>query len=863
MNRKKLVVFCFVTLLYISTGANAMTSPNIHHFTLENGLNVALVKDELSPIVSARTYIRAGSIDEGALLGSGASHYLEHLVAGGTTSKRSEDEYKRSIALLGGAFNAYTTVDHTCYYINTTENLTNEAIDMLYEWMFYNTLEEKECDRERKVIQKEIEKNNAHIGRKFYQQSQKNFYKTHPLQFPVIGYLDAFNSITRESLNEYYKKFYVPSNMFLIIAGNIEIEETMSYIEKTFGTEPSLPKPIREIFNEPLPFSPRVSLEFDTTNVTSISMRFPTVDLYSPFLYPLDLLDYILGNGDDSILNKVIVEEKKLAYSINVSSYTPDFTSGYFDISAEIDSKNKDRFEEEIFAVLSNIKNGKISKKDIEKAKKQKIAEQILDITSAEDKASSIGQSLLYGYTTTFFDNYAENFKQLTKKDLVRTATQFLDKNKCIITIQQPKNETEQLSEKTSSISPLSTKKITLDNGLKIIMIQDNSAKKVFIQSMIMGGIRKENKNNNGIGHMMMEMLGKESKNFSKQKIRDLIEGNGAELGAGMGNNTFYVHMYSLSEDFNALLPIFFDVWLTPVFSVDEYSETKRQTLKEIEQIPDDWYTFGITTFKAAFFGNHPYGLPHIGRKESIENISINDIQQYHDHLINPNNTVITVVGNFDEKTTVNIIKKNMEKLNKKNKKNRPIDRSFHTKETENKIEIPQEVAAIFIGFDGTSFSEPNESIRLDLVDSVLSGMRYPGGRLHSLLREKGLVYMVHGSNQEGIENGTFYIVALSSKDSIKEVTSIIFEQIDAIKNSPVSDNEFEEAIAQLTFHSKDKISTRESLSTLMATDELYGRGYLFYQKNKEKINELSKEDVMKYAKKYLVNPQIYIFENK
>ena len=234
----------FLTIVTLSLGANAMNS-NTTHITLENGLDVVLVQDDFSPVISARTYVRAGSIDEGSLLGGGASHYLEHLVAGGTTSKNTEDTYKNKISLLGGAYNAYTTLDHTAYFINTTPEYTEDAVQILYEWMFYNTLDKSEFERERSVIQKEIEKNNAHLMRKFYYQAQRNFFKTHPIRFPVIGYLDRFNKITRDELEDYYKTYYVPSNMSLVIAGNLDKEALLKQIEETFGSQPMRPKPIR------------------------------------------------------------------------------------------------------------------------------------------------------------------------------------------------------------------------------------------------------------------------------------------------------------------------------------------------------------------------------------------------------------------------------------------------------------------------------------------------------------------------------------------------------------------------------------------------------------------------------------------
>ena len=103
---------------------------DVKEVVLDNGLTVVVVPDPSASLVSVKTFVRAGSIDEQPFLGHGLSHYLEHVVAGGSTSVRTEDQYKEKISLLGGAFNAYTTTDHTSYYINTVPEFTLDAVDI-------------------------------------------------------------------------------------------------------------------------------------------------------------------------------------------------------------------------------------------------------------------------------------------------------------------------------------------------------------------------------------------------------------------------------------------------------------------------------------------------------------------------------------------------------------------------------------------------------------------------------------------------------------------------------------------------------------------------------------------------------------
>jgi zinc protease len=858
MIKKSTLIF----LVIFTLGATTMADSMIHK-TLDNGLEVILIEDSLSPIISARTFVRAGSIDEENLLGTGASHFLEHLVAGGSTSKRNEDEYKALIATLGGAFNAYTTLDHTSYFINTTAEYTNSAIDILCEWMFYNSINTKEFNREQKVITKEIEKNDASLGRKIYQFNQTNFYKTHAIRYPVIGYQTNFDSITQDQLMAYYKKYYVPSNMILVVGGPLSAEKTFTHIEASFGQESQKSKPIRPFILEPQAFSARVHEKEDKTMITHVSLRFATVDLNSPDLYPLDLLDYILDNGEDSILYKELVEEKKLAFSASASSYTPDFTNGYFEIHLEVDYKNKDAAIAACMDIIESIKDGNISKKDIEKAKKQKIAEKILGINGIEDKVNEAGQSFLYGHDKNFFDVYTESFKAVTKKELMTAASTYLKKDRMIVSIVTPlsKKDTEKKETKRPSTPEADVVKLT--NGPTVVFLEDLSLPKTHMQIMTLGGIRLENKQKNGIGHLMMDIIGQSSKKFKKQEIRDKVEGNGADIGGSLGQNTFFYSLNCLSEDTLALSDVLLDTYLHPNFMSDDIEESKRQILKGIEQRQDDWNRYSNYQFKKAFFNDHPYGLPLIGEKQSVDAISEKDLKAHHKYLLNADNTVITVIGVFDRAKMLELIKTTYATITPPQITLPSLPREEHTQAIEIELEVIQDVAALYIGFDGIKVDEKDDNLKLDLVDSALSGLRYPGGRLHNILRENGYVYMVHASNRPGIENGAYSIVALTSSDKIQDVKHIILEQVKDLSTTLLSDKEFNEAIAQLNFYVQDRATSNESKATLMATDILYGRGHDYYLKVKDTISSLTKEDLRDTAKKYLDNPQVYLFEKK
>jgi len=845
----------------------ALNPASVLEYHLENGLTVFLIQDPSASFVSVRTYVRTGSIDEAPLLGSGLSHYLEHLLAGGTTHFRTEETYRKLITSMGGAYNAYTTTDHTCYYINTLPKDVFEATSILHEWMFYNTFPDKEYNREKEVITREIEKGEASIGRSFYQICQENFYKFNAIRYPVIGYLENFKAVQKNQLMDYYKSRYIPSNMALVIGGNIEPVSLLEHIKKTFGKEKRIAPPKVNFLPEPLPFSSRYQAQEGDTHVTYFSIRFPSIDIASPDLYPLDLLDFILGHGEDSLLHKTIVEDKKLAYSVHTNSYTPTTTTGYFDISFEIDLKNKEAVEKAVFEIIEDIRKGKLDSKRIERAKKQKLADDIFSVSTVEDKVEKVGQSFIYGFSKTFYEDYISNFRHVNKDDVIAAAKRYLIPERAIFTVLNPKKEVPPTQNEGTNTLVLTKKPklVTLDNGLRILLYQDSSLPKVFVKATLLGGIRAETASKNGVGYLTSDLIGKQSKKYSKDAIHTLIEGNGAHLGGSLGNNTFTVSLDCLSEDFSSLLPVFFDTLLNPVFKADDCEESKRKVLKRITQRKDDWFSYGSYEFRKNFFAPHPYSLSLLGEKNTIKPLQPDDIKTFYKSLINPSQMVLSVFGDFDEQKTLAQLNKNLASIKTVPTSNLtlPIERPLHSKKSTKHFEVPQDIGAIFFGFDGEKVSNKDLNIELDLLDCVLTGSHYPGGRLHTLLREKGLVYVVHGGHNPGLEPGAYTLYALTNPNQLEEVESLILKTIDDIKNKDISDEEFKEALSQLDFYYKDRSSSLEALSTITSTDELFNNGYDYFTKIENKLRLLSKDDVKNAAKKYLNHPQVYIFKSK
>lgn len=837
-----------------------MSTTQIYDTTLANGLKVFIVTDPASPLVAVRTYVKAGAISEGDCLGQGLSHFLEHLVAGGPTRYRTEDEYKRVLSMLGGGYNAYTTTDHTCYYINSIPENAEEAIKILSEWMFYNTFSTTEFEREREVITREIEKNNAELGRVFYQLCQTNFYQNHPMRYSVIGVLENFRNTTIQQLKRYYQNYYTASNMILVVGSSMAPEMVMPWIEAAFGRAPMAAPPTLLITPEPRPFSPRkVVKEWDTAT-TYYSLRFSTTDLFSEDLYALDLLDFMLTNGEDSILVKDIVDDQQLAFSVSSASYTPNITTGYFDFLFELDQKDIPEVKGILFDHLSRISRGELDPQRVQRAKKQKLAEEAFAISTVEDSASRIGQGYLVAQTPYFYDHYAAHFREVTFEDVVRVAKKYFDFDRTVESVLVPRVAPVEVNAPSIWVpsAPLPERHV-LPNGLRVILFREASYPRVFVKTFFDGGLRRETAETNGIGTVMADMFATGTSTMSKLDIARIVEDRGADISAGIGNNTFYCTMECMTEDIPDLFKLYVTALLDARFDVKELKETRRQVVQWISQRRDDWYRHAVYQFRKSFYEGHPYGMPMNGELGPVRSFTVDQLARHYQDHWNPKSMVMTIVGDIDVAQVLDLVAPLGQVVGSGVPVLSPA-RPLHTAASMDRMTVDQDVAAVFMAFDGERLTQSTESMRLDLVNTVLSGMNYPAGRLHNLLRDEGLVYLVHGANYLGIEPGHLLFYALTSPQHQQRVHDVMTHQVEAIKTSPISQDEFDQAIAQMRFFFKDRVASLDAFGTIIAVDELLGRGCDYFAKVESGVDQLKIPDVMEYANRYLVSPQVVWF---
>ena len=335
---------------------------------LPNGLTIITVPMPSLESATALLMVGAGSRYE-TRQNNGISHFFEHMAFKGTKSRPTYMEVAGLVDRIGGEFNAFTNKEYTGYYIKAAKNNIEIALDLLSDMIQNSLLDEPEIEKEKRVIVEEINLYEDTPMRKIGDIFESLLYGDTPLGWDIAGQKDIIRKIKRADFVKYFKSYYSPSNMTVVVAGGTEPEKAIELIEKYFISmkdfKAGKPNKIKESQKRP-----QVLIRQKKTEQAHLALGVRTVSLSSPERYPLSVLASLLGGGMSSRLFSEVREKRGLAYYVRASSdqYTD---AGSFVVNAGVDPKRADEAIAVMISELSDLRDGKkkIKKDELKKAK--------------------------------------------------------------------------------------------------------------------------------------------------------------------------------------------------------------------------------------------------------------------------------------------------------------------------------------------------------------------------------------------------------------------------------------------------------------------------------------------------------------
>src|SRR4029077_3120840 len=405
-------------------------------FTLENGLTLIVEEDHSAPVASVQAWCATGSIDEGKWMGAGLSHILEHMLFKGTRDRKAGD-IARQVQDRGGYINAYTSFDRTVYWIDVPSDGVSEAIAILADAMMNSTLPEDEYVKEQEVIRREFAMGFDDPGRQSSELMLRTVFSESPFRHPIIGYLDVYNKLKRDDVMEYYKSRYVPNNLTLVVAGDVDAEKIHEQVEHALKDSPRQPLEPLYVASEPEQIGRRDAHEEFATELTRLSLSWRVPGLTHPDTPALELLGDVLGSGRSSILNQELREKQQIVHSIDSGVFSLQ-TGGVFIIQALCDPGQRSAVEKETLAVLEEIKQTGGTQVELEKARRAMLANQLAGLSTMRGKASDLGSNWLLTRNINFSKDYLDAIARVTTEDLKRVAQKYLRDDRLNVTSLNP-----------------------------------------------------------------------------------------------------------------------------------------------------------------------------------------------------------------------------------------------------------------------------------------------------------------------------------------------------------------------------------------------------------------------------------------
>lgn len=358
--------------------------------TLSNGLTIIGEEIPYLKSITLGVWVNAGSRIENEELG-GISHFIEHMLFKGTKNRTSK-EIASTIDNLGGQINAFTSKECTCYYVKLLDEHIDIGIDILSD-MFLNPLfDEKDIDKERQVIIEELKMYEDSPEDLVYDLLMEGIYKTDALGMNIIGTEESLYNMNRNTIKDYFDKYYVASNSVISISGNFKFEEMVNLIESKFKDLPMGNVDIE--ITEPEFHTCFIARNKDTEQVNlAISLKAIPLE-YREDAYALSIINNIFGGSISSRLFQNIRENKGLVYSI-YSAPSLYRKSGELGIYASMSNENLKKVYNLVLEEIDNLRQNHLTDKEIKESKEQLKGSYILGLESTSSRMMSIGKAMV------------------------------------------------------------------------------------------------------------------------------------------------------------------------------------------------------------------------------------------------------------------------------------------------------------------------------------------------------------------------------------------------------------------------------------------------------------------------------------
>ncbi|MGF1511532.1 MAG: M16 family metallopeptidase [Myxococcota bacterium] len=846
---------------------------------LPGGTRLVVKSHPVAPVVSTQVWVSAGSADERPDQ-AGLAHLHEHMLFKGTTS-RPVGGLASEIEAAGGDINAWTSFDQTVYHTTLPSREVETGIDILSDAIQRSLFDPLELSREIEVVVEEIRRAQDNPAQIVGQGLYSTLFSVHPYGRPVIGSETSVRGFTREKVLEFYRSFYRPENLTVVVAGDVEEEWVHERMKEAFHSRPEAssagPRPTRPL--EPPLSGPRLQVFRRPVQETHIQLGWHGPDLKDADSPALDVLSIMLGGGESSRLYRHLKRERELVSDVFAFAHTPR-DPGLFVVGAML---HGDHSLEAIRALLDSIFSfvdaPAISAHEVEKAKAILNAERVYQSETTDGFARKLGFFSTSAGSLGFEATYYEALQRVQPEDVSRVARRFLDPSRFAASLLLPADHATELTEaewlrELQGRGPVAAKpkavqvewptprclRAQIRNGCTVVVQEDRSVPRVSIRAAAVGGLLAETPDDNGVGQLTGRLLVRGTRRRTAEAITDALDEMAAGITGASGRNSLGLSGDFLTAAWPRGMELFLECLLEPSFDAEELERERRSQIEDVWSRRDSASSIAFERFQSELYGAHPYGLPVTGTESTLRSLTRSDIESAFRTQLHPARLKIAVVGDVDAPSTLKSLESWMMRASSEPAPDgirslalveRPrwsdVGRTWSVGPS--RVVVPREQAHCVLGFPAFDFSD-SRRFSAEVLAAILGGQ---AGRLFIDLRDRqSLAYSVSSFHLEGLHPGCFGVYVATSPEKESLAWSGVESHLRSVVSDGVLEEEVERARRYLLGIHEIGLQRASSRASSMALMEAYGLGFDAYLRVADQLAAVTPASVHEVARTML-----------
>ena len=862
----------FTLLPLLLVAAPEQTPPPIPYtrYTLDNGLTLIVHEDHKAPIVAVNVWYHVGSKNEKPGR-TGLAHLFEHLMFNG--SEHFKDEWFRSTEKVGATDqNGTTSEDRTNYF----QNVPKDALDYLL-WLesdrmghFLGALTQEKLDEQRGVVQNEKRQGDNQPYRLAWKLVTENVWpKGHPYSWEVIGSMDDLNAVTLDDAKNWFKTYYGAANATLVIAGDVNPEDVLQKVKRTFGSILAGP---------PLARQSSWIAKRSGTHRQRAHDRVPASRLYKVWNIPgygnqtathLQMIASILGEGQNARLHQRLVCLDKTATSVSVMADLNEIAGLFVIMATAREERHIPQINAAIDEELSRFITGGPTRAEMARVKSKEESDFIASlerIGGFGGKSDILAMNSVYLNDPSYYLVRQSDIHQARYSQIKEAAKAWLSDGEYQLVIEpyptfrRETNDVDRALVEAPLLQPQSlfppVSHLKLRNGLNVILAPRAGVPMVKMALVTAKGFTSDPFGAAGRTRLTMNLVSESTRHHTSEKLAARLALLGASITSSTSLESSTISLSSLTKNLDDALAYYNSVIVEPGFAEEDLLRLQAKQIADIKRETREPLSAAMRLLPSLLYGAHsPYGRPLSGNgfEQEVAALKRADCLTCYQQLFSPTTATLLVTGDFTRDELVPKLERTLGRW----KNETPIARLAATAAPTQRtlgqpsitlVDKPGAVSSVIVAANLAPARDTETHVATELMNQILGGTFT--SRLNMNLRETK--HWTYGARSDIVNSRAvrpFYVytqvqtdkTADTMKEIAKEITNIFHEQ-------PITDSEFKQIRQAHALRLSGRWETLDQVMGSLTEMVLFQLPVDYFQTSAQRVNRVTCADARQAA---------------